>query len=209
MVRRLANPQLQRNHTAVVYLAPITARLRGVNRLFWTIFALPVLTLAQDADKPEVIAATEVDTLKAKAGETLTVRGFIDRTGRSGSGINFLNFKDSDFVAVVFGQHVAKFEDGAPHEMFDAKWVEVTGKVEIYKENPQIKIEDQKQIKIVEAPKSEPTASAPAAADPEPTPEPVPEPAPTPPAPKPAVVNSDLEVVNGKPAVDWKLYFSE
>ncbi|MEM7013727.1 MAG: OB-fold nucleic acid binding domain-containing protein, partial [Verrucomicrobiota bacterium] len=144
-----------------------------MNRLIWILFALPVLMWAQD-DKPEIVAATEVDALKAKTGETLTVRGFIDRTGRSGSGINFLNFKDSTFVAVVFGQHVAKFEDGAPAEIFDEKWVEITGEIEIYKENPQIKVEDPKQIKIIEAPKSEPTAAASAAADPDPTPEPNP-----------------------------------
>lgn len=170
------------------------------------VLAPAFILVAQDDAK---IAATDTETLKAREGDTVVVTGLIDRTGKAAAGINFLNFKDSEFVCVTFAQQVANFEDGAPADIFKGKWVEVRGKIEIFKGKPQIRLEDPSQITVIEAPSTtaEPKPKPPSAAvDPEPEPAPVLE------APKIAAnpaATAGPELVNGEPPVDWRNYFPE
>lgn len=164
-------------------------------------------SLAQDpATPPPPIPAEQADQLMALEGETRTVSGFVAKTRTNVTGIHFLEFRDSSFVCVVFPRFLDHFAGGTPSELYQDKHLEVTGPIEVYRGQPQIKLERSDQVRIVEAP------------PPPPAPPPAPEPAkPDEPAP---VAKSDpqsatppptpqLEVVDGKPALDWRLFFPE
>ncbi|MFT5470079.1 MAG: hypothetical protein ACI8UO_005203 [Verrucomicrobiales bacterium] len=183
-----------------------------MNRLFQLILLFaPVIAFAQEDDTLEKISATDLEKLEANVGKAAVVTGFIERTGRAGSGINFLNFKDSEFVTVTFAQHLTKFEDGPPAEVYKSKWVEVRGTIEMFKGKPQIKLEDPEQISVIEKPEAAPAETpkpASAAADTEPKSEP------TSPLQKPTenpvgAGGKGTELVNGKRPIDWRLYFPE
>ena len=174
--------------------------------------------LAQE-EAPPKFAATQIDELKAKEGEEVIVTGMVKDAGRSRTGINFLNFADSTFVAVTFPQQLPKFEAGEPADVYEGKQVEIRGTLDIYKGEPQIKLEEPGQISIVEKPDgpSQPVSVAPMEVDPEPAPEPQPEAElETKPESAPAVAGTaeeaakpapGVELVNGEPPVDWKRYF--
>ena len=99
-------------------------------------------------------------------------------------------------------------------DVFEGKWVKIRGEIELFKGKPQIKLEEPSQIAVVEKPEPKPVEvvekpqPAPAVAEPEPQPEPEP---PLQTEPKTAVAprSGDVELIDGKPPVDWRLYFKE
>lgn len=142
-------------------------------------------------------------------GELIRVIGFVSSTNVSASGINFINFADTDFVCVTFGRHVGNFPDGQPADIYKEKWLEVSGEIENYRGKPQIRIESPDQVKIVDAPPPKPPEPEPAPVEvvEEKKPE---EPKPEPAKPEPVKIEGrELEVVNGIPAIDWRKYFPE
>ena len=169
----------------------------------WTL-GLALLT-AQDAELP-TIDATEIEKLREQEGSEIIVRGFIETTGKSASGVNFLNFRGTEFVCVVFAQNAATFTDGLPAEIYREKWVEVRGTLSSFRGKPQIKLEGPSQVTIIEAPamvEAEPEpAKIETPAEPEEKieePEKKPEPEIT--------IDGDTELIDGLPPVNWKLYF--
>lgn len=108
--------------------------------------------------KPEQIAATHVVALREAVGKRVTVFGRIQRTAKSGSGHQFLNFADTELSGVCLPESVKRFKDGAPIDVYKNKHVELTGKLELYKGKLQIQFSEPAQIKIVEA-SSEPAKS--------------------------------------------------
>jgi DNA/RNA endonuclease YhcR with UshA esterase domain len=91
-----------------------------------------------------------------KVGEKVTVEMEVESTG--GKGPYFLNseadFKDTkNFTIFIPKDAVEKFRKAKiddPSSHFKGKTVRVTGTVSLYREKPQIKVEDPEQIKIVE-----------------------------------------------------------
>jgi DNA/RNA endonuclease YhcR with UshA esterase domain len=94
-----------------------------------------------------------------KVGEKVLVEMEVKSTGKTKAGdAVFLNshtdFKDKSNFTVMLTQKVmaalkeAKVEDLAAH--FGGKVIRVSGKVELYKERPEIVINEADQIKIVE-----------------------------------------------------------
>lgn len=188
-----------------------------VKRLFqFALLGWPIFAICQEAEPETKIPATDLAALEARVGETIVVTGRIENTGRSASGINFLNFEGSEFVAVTFARHLGKFEDGAPADVFEGKWVEIRGEIEMFKGKPQIKLEEPGQIAVVKEPGPEPKPvgvveipePAPAAAEPEPKPE-VEPPLQTEPKTAVAPPGGEVELIEGKPPVDWRLYFKD
>lgn len=180
-----------------------------IRQICWFYFFGSIL-LAQDV-ATKLIDLEEVSELKIleDEGEAVRVRGFVERTNTNATGINFLDFKGTDFVCVTFGRHLSSFPDGGPAEIYNEKWIEVSGKIENYRGNPQIRIESPDQVKIIDEPAPKPPEPEPVVVVEEPKKEEVVKPKPAP-APEPVAKDGrQLEMVNGVPAVDWRKYFPE
>jgi DNA/RNA endonuclease YhcR with UshA esterase domain len=124
-------------------------------RLGAIVVALLLVPAAWSEDKPKDKPLTPAETAK-KVGEKVTVEMEVKSAGK-GSGVGFLNseadFKDAkNFTLFINTAGVEKFteakvEDPAAH--FQGKTVRATGKVTLYRERPQIVVEDPAQIVIV------------------------------------------------------------
>jgi DNA/RNA endonuclease YhcR with UshA esterase domain len=124
-------------------------------RLGALVVAVLLVPTAWLEDKPKDKPLTPVEAAK-KVGEKVTVEMEV-KSARKGSGVAFLNseadFKDDkNFTLFINKAGVerlkeAKVEDPADH--FQGKTVRATGKVSLYRERPQIIIEDPAQIVIV------------------------------------------------------------
>ena len=127
--------------------------------------------VAQEA--PLVFEVAEIDKIRAAEGKQAKVRGMIESTGKSrGSGMNFLNFPNREFSAVVFGRSLKNFPDGEPADTLKGKFVEVSGEISIYKGEPQIIVEKPEQITVLDPETKKPEPEE----EPEPEPEEEPEP---------------------------------
>ncbi len=104
---------------------------------------------------PMRIAAANSRSLRDHVGKTVTVYGHIARTGKSSSGINFLNFDSSEITAVCLKDVASKFEKGEPADIFRDADVEITGKIELYRGKLQVNLDGPKSIRRVEAKKKE------------------------------------------------------
>ena len=103
----------------------------------------------------------QIEGIRAAEGQTIRVRGLIERTGKSkGTGMNFLNFKGGEFSVVVFGRSLKNFPKGEPADRFTGKRVQVTGKLEFYKEKPQIVLERPSNVILLDNQTGEPVKSA-------------------------------------------------
>jgi DNA/RNA endonuclease YhcR with UshA esterase domain len=119
------------------------------------IIAAALLVAAGPDDKSKDKPLTPVEAAK-KVGEKVTVEMEIKSTGK-GNGVFFLNseadFKDKGNFTLFIGNagatkfKEAKIEDPAAH--FKGKTVRATGKVVLYRERPEIVIEEPAQIVIV------------------------------------------------------------
>lgn len=127
--------------------------------LFFLCAAMLTGVLAAEPGIP-VFDVKQIDDIRAAEGKQIKVRGLIERTGRSkGTGINFLNFTGGEFMAVIFGRSLKNFPKGEPADLFKGKLVEVAGKVEFYKGNPQIVLEEPSQIIVLDPVTRQPVAA--------------------------------------------------
>jgi DNA/RNA endonuclease YhcR with UshA esterase domain len=108
------------------------------------------------ADEPTVVQASEA---KANVGKKVTIEMTVVAGAKlADKGPCFLNasknYKDKDaFSVVMFGPALTKFKEAGiddPSKHFKDKKIQVTGTVELYKEQPQIKVTSPDQIKIAE-----------------------------------------------------------
>ena len=95
------------------------------------------------------IEATNTDELIAKEGQRVTVYGVTARSGKSESGMNFVNFKDATFTLVTFKSDLSAFKEGEPADIFDEKRIAVRGVISIYKDKPQIKLTDPGWVEVL------------------------------------------------------------
>ncbi len=157
---------------------------------------------------------------KYEEGDAIRVQGYVERTHINATGIHFVNFKDNSFECVTFARFLTAFPDAkGPADLYLEKWIEVSGPLENYRGNPQIKITSPDQVTVIDKPTpTEPDTPAPAEDDTadEPgieemaaedkeddSPEsvvPALSTAATPDTPA-------LEEVDGVPAIDWRKYF--
>jgi alkaline phosphatase D len=110
-------------------------------------------TVAAESEKTSEGTINTTEAAK-KVGEEVTVEFTVKATGGS-SGRVFLNsladFRDpKNFTVVLEKGYLNKAKDIAePREHFKGKKLQVTGKVELYKETAQIKVTDPRQVKIL------------------------------------------------------------
>jgi DNA/RNA endonuclease YhcR with UshA esterase domain len=106
-------------------------------------------------DKPKDKPLTPAEAAK-KVGEKVTVEMEVKSAGK-GSGVVFLNseadFKDAkNFTLFINKAGVEKFKEAKiedPADHFKGKIVRATGKVTLYRERPQIIVEDPAQLVVV------------------------------------------------------------
>jgi DNA/RNA endonuclease YhcR with UshA esterase domain len=123
-------------------------------RLSAPLLILMMVTLARGDDTPQK-PITPADAAK-KVNEKVTVEMEVKSTG--GKDVAFLNseedFKDAkNFTVFIPEAALEKFKKAKiddPRTHFKGKKVLVTGTVTLYREKPQIKVEDPDQIKLVE-----------------------------------------------------------
>lgn len=107
--------------------------------------------------EPEKTSEGTINTIEAakKVGEEVTVEFTVQASGGTNTRV-FLNsladFRDErNFTVVLEKGYLSKAKDiTTPKEFFKGKKIQVTGKVETYKETAQIKVSDPKQLKVVE-----------------------------------------------------------
>jgi beta-lactamase superfamily II metal-dependent hydrolase len=97
-------------------------------------------------------AAPLIDWRQAKfhANENVTVRGKIVRT-RKATAASFLNFSEQfwrDLTVVVFKEDLGHFPANFP-QTYNAKNVQVTGKLRMFNGRPEIILKDTSQIKVI------------------------------------------------------------
>ncbi len=116
-----------------------------------------------------ILTASDTEALKKKDGQKVTVIGKCDRTGKSRGGTNFVNFEGAEFTLVTFKSDLGPFTDGEPADLYEGKFLSVTGVIGIYKDAPQIKLTDPAQVKMsdeaFELPKKEEMKPASASGD--------------------------------------------
>ena len=101
----------------------------------------------------EVIDATDLAALRAKAGTNVVVEGLVSEIGTTrDGGITFINIgmaKKQGFVAIVFKDNYQAFSEG--FDKFREKKVRVSGALTLYRgETPQVKVNSPEQITLVE-----------------------------------------------------------
>ncbi|MEM8953532.1 MAG: hypothetical protein AAGD22_05215 [Verrucomicrobiota bacterium] len=119
--------------------------------LLVTSIALLTLSISQEtAVETPVVAASDTAKLLSFEGKTVKVTGKVIKTGKSGSGHNFLNFEDSKFVGFTPSAELGNFTNGDPADVYKDKLVAVTGPIELYQDKPEIVIKSPGQIKIID-----------------------------------------------------------
>jgi hypothetical protein len=110
----------------------------------------PPLSAAPPDDSPVRIKANNVVQLNEQVGREVTVYGRVVRTSTSSrSRHQFLNFYDDAVSVICFAEDVGNFEGGGPASLFKDKDVEITGRLERYRDKLQIKLRTPSQIRIV------------------------------------------------------------
>lgn len=122
-----------------------------MNTFRYLLLAIALPAFLQADEKPAIyIDAKDTEELMAKDGQKVTVYGETTGSGKSSSGMNFVNFKGADFYLVTFKSDLDQFEDGEPADIYDGKRLAVTAVLSIYKEKPQIKLTSPDQVVILE-----------------------------------------------------------
>ena len=99
-----------------------------------------------------VLKATDRDGLVGAVGKTATVTGDVQRANAWDGGITFLNL-EGGFTVVCFKKNYGKFPS-PPDQLYSrGKTIEVTGKIRLHKDRPEIEITGPEQVKVLaEAP---------------------------------------------------------
>lgn len=118
------------------------------HRILAPLLAVAAFVSAQDEGLP-VLSASATDDLKAKEGQKVIVYGESARSGKSQSGINFVNFKEAQFTLVTFKNELKHFKDGEPADVYEGKRLAVTGVISVYNKKPQIKLSDPAQVRVL------------------------------------------------------------
>ena len=127
---------------------------------FFPLCAAVLSDLIADQSAIAQFEVKQIEEIRAAEGKEIKVRGIVERTGKSkGSGMNFLNFTGGQFTVVIFGRSLKNFPEGEPADIFKGKLVEVTGKVEFYKQKPQIVVEEAARIVVIDPETRQPLAA--------------------------------------------------
>lgn len=95
------------------------------------------------------IPATNITKIKEAKGESISVSGRVAKANVSSSGTHFLNFDGSAFKVVCLADLAKRFPGGGPAVLYKGKSIVVSGEIELYKGDPQIKVTGPDQIQVI------------------------------------------------------------
>lgn len=110
--------------------------------------AVPFLH-SQAADALPTFKASDTQSIIAKSGQKITVRGTVSSVRKSNSGTNFVNFENSEFYMVTFKSDLPAFTKGEPADLYQGKYLAVTGVISLYNGKAQIKLNHPSMVKII------------------------------------------------------------
>ncbi|MFM8364872.1 MAG: hypothetical protein ACKOAS_06935 [Verrucomicrobiota bacterium] len=117
----------------------------------------PHASFAADKNAPKAINAADKKSLAAKIGKEVSVEGLVVRVAKGpNDGVRLLEFSEKDgtgFVAAIFP--VAYKKVGSIQD-YKGKNVRVTGTLEKYKKQTQIKVLKASQLKVLATPSAAP-----------------------------------------------------
>ena len=117
------------------------------------LIAAPQASFGADKSKPPVINSSDTKSLASKIGKEVSVEGLVQSTGKGDNDrVRFLNFSSKQgtgFVAAVFPPAYKKV---GPIGNYENKNVRVTGTLEKYNKQTQIKVFKASQIKVLATP---------------------------------------------------------
>tara|TARA_B100000902_G_C27052829_1_gene784993 strand:+ start:290 stop:712 length:423 start_codon:yes stop_codon:yes gene_type:complete len=120
--------------------------------LFVAILTLCLVYADEEAAKTKsvLVEVAETDKIAAQLGKWANVRGKVERTGKSKANTQFFNFSNNKFVVVCFADALKLFDKGEPADLYNNKRVEISGMIEQYKTQYQIKLCMPDQVKIIQ-----------------------------------------------------------
>jgi hypothetical protein len=130
-------------------------RCQGGLGLLLALIAACCSLYAQDTTSAKRVSAQNVVQLRSLVGQEVVVTGDVSWTSKSRGGHQFLHFHGSDFSVVCFRQDLSRFPSGAPADAYRDQRVEVRGRLNLYRDKPQIKLQRPEQIRVVS---SQPTS---------------------------------------------------
>lgn len=123
---------------------------------WWALLTVVILAAPIHADEDKALTVEEASK---KVAQTVTVELVVQSTGetRSGNKLLFLNSEKDfrspkNFTIVIDGKLLDKFakaDVADPKNFYANKTIRVTGKVSLYQNKPQIRVEGPEQIKVV------------------------------------------------------------
>ncbi len=121
-----------------------------MTRILTFILAVTCFTaLADEKGASPVFKASDTKSIIAKGGQKITVRGAVSTVRKSKGGTNFINFENSEFYLITFSSDLSAFADGEPADLYQGKYLAVTGVVSIYKNKPQMKLLRPDMVKLI------------------------------------------------------------
>jgi hypothetical protein len=109
-----------------------------------------LLSSASAEEEKVYLAASETEALMAREGEVVVVHGEVSATGRSASGMNFVNFEGAEFSLVAFKSDLGQFPQGEPADLYEGRRLAVEGIITLFRGKPQIKLTEPRQVKVLD-----------------------------------------------------------
>jgi DNA/RNA endonuclease YhcR with UshA esterase domain len=121
-------------------------------RLFVGLFVcLSAGSLLAEPAKPVVESVENAEWIKAHLDQEVTVKGVVSaKSSASAAGHFFYNFERSDLTLFCFKAVAETLPDAKKPGAVVGKTIQVTGKLALYKDKPQIVIRKAEQIVILE-----------------------------------------------------------
>ncbi len=117
------------------------------------LIAAPQVSFDADKSKPSVINSSDKKSRASKIGKELSVEGLVQSTGKGDNGrVRFLNFSSKQGTGFVAALFPAAYKKVGPIGNYENKNVRVTGTLEKYNKQEQIKVFKASQIKVLATP---------------------------------------------------------
>ncbi|WP_139228473.1 hypothetical protein [Planctomicrobium piriforme] len=115
----------------------------------------------QPAAPPVEIDVKNVQELRGRVGQTLSVTGDVARIGSSAAGHRFINFTgNSEFTVFISADDIGKFQPDPPEKTYSGKTLAVQGTLERFRDKLQIRVRSPDELTIIEAKRGPPPVVA-------------------------------------------------
>lgn len=113
-------------------------------------FLVPSVSFGADKSKPKIVNASDKKSLASKIGKEVAVEGQVVRVAKGpNDGVRLLEFSDKEgtgFVAAIFP---VAYKNVGPIKSYKGKTVRVTGTLEKYRKQTQVKVLKASQLKVL------------------------------------------------------------